>query len=290
MRLKEIDEVMSAYIKPQTCPLAVKMLDGTGEIPKNKKSPVKDFGAPFSLCQALALSRKEGLVIVLDKHSQSCPIALTGLGLVRPEEYLKGKFVLAPINQSLEARQKIAASLPKFPFGKYRQVLIAPITAAAFDPDVIVFYGSGVQVMRLIQAAVFSSGKALTSMSAGSGGCLLPIVGSMLEGECKFGVPGNGDRRLGLVADGELAFGMPRERFEDVITGLKLSHEGKQTYPISPGYLKMEYQMPPSYGALRKALLESSEQEQARAALSRCSMTVNKGRQKEVGEEQSTNG
>ena len=91
----------------------------------------------------------------------------------------------------------MAQALPRFPFGKYQHILISPIRAASFDPDVIVFYGSGVQVMRMIQAAVFSSGKALTSMATGSGGCLLPIVASMLEGECKFGVPGNGDRRLG---------------------------------------------------------------------------------------------
>jgi uncharacterized protein (DUF169 family) len=257
--LKEIEEAMSAYIRHQTHPLAVKLLRQEDKIPEGAKSPVKDFGVPFSLCQALALSRKEGLTIVLDKNSQSCPIALAGLGLVKPEEFLAGKFVLAPINQSPEARKKMVASLPRFPFGKYQQVLISPIKTAAFDPDVIVFYGSAAQVMRMIQAAVFSSGKALTSTATGSGGCLVPIVAAMLEGECKYAVPGNGDRRLGLVADGELSFGMPRERFEEVMQGLKLSHEGKQTYPISPGYLKMEYQFPPSYGALRRALLESSK-------------------------------
>ena len=257
--LEEIEEVMSATIRHQTHPLAVKLLRQEEGIPEGAKSPVRDFGVPFSLCQAFALSRKEGLTIVLDKNSQSCPIALAGLGFVRPEEFLSGSFVLAPTNQSPEARKKIAGSLPRFPFGKYQRILISPIKTAAFDPDVIVFYGSGAQVMRMIQAAVFSSGKALTSTATGSGGCLVPIVASMLEGECKYAVPGNGDRRLGLVADGELSFGMPRERFEEVIQGLKLSHEGKQTYPISPGYLKMEYQFPPSYGALRKALLDSSK-------------------------------
>jgi uncharacterized protein (DUF169 family) len=55
--LIEIDEVMSAYIKPQTYPLAIKMLGGADEIPKNAKSPVRDFGVPFSLCQSLALRR-----------------------------------------------------------------------------------------------------------------------------------------------------------------------------------------------------------------------------------------
>jgi uncharacterized protein (DUF169 family) len=257
--LKEIEEVMSVTVRHQTHPLAVKLLRQDERIPEGAKSPVRDFGVPFSLCQALALSRKEGLTIVLDKNNQSCPIALAGLGFVRPEEFLSGSFVLAPTNQSPEARKQIAGSLPRFPFGKYQQVLISPIKTAAFEPDVIVFYGNGAQVMRMIQAAVFSSGKALTSTAAGSGGCLLPIVATMLEGECKYAVPGNGDRRLGLAADGELAFGMPRERFEEVIEGLKLSSEGKQTYPISPGYLKMEYQFPPSYEALRKALLESSK-------------------------------
>jgi uncharacterized protein (DUF169 family) len=257
--LKEIEEVMSVYIRHQTHPLAVKLLRQEDEVPEGAKSPVKDFGVAFSLCQALALCRKEGLTIVLDKSSQSCPIALTGLGLVRPEEFLSAKFPLAPTNQSPEARKNIAGALPRLPFGKYQRLVISPIRTATFEPDVIVFYGSGAQVMRMIQAAVFSSGKALTSMATGSGGCLLPIVASVLEGECKYVVPGNGDRRLGLVADGELAFGMPKERFDEVIQGLKLSTEGKQTYPISPGYLKMEYRFPPSYGALRKALLESSE-------------------------------
>ncbi|MGE5840549.1 MAG: DUF169 domain-containing protein [Deltaproteobacteria bacterium] len=257
--LREIEEVMFAYIRHQTHPLAVKLLRPGDDVPQGAKNPVRDFGVPFSLCQAFALGRKEGLTIVLDKNSQSCPIALAGLGLVKPEGFLNGRFVLAPINQSTEARKKMAGSLPRFPFGRYQAVLISPIKTAEFDPDVIVFYGSAVQVMRMIQAAVFSSGKALTSTATGSGGCLVPIVAAVLEGECKYAVPGNGDRRLGLVADGELSFGMPRERFEEVAQGLKLSHEGKQTYPISPGYLKLEYQFPPSYGALRKALLESSK-------------------------------
>jgi uncharacterized protein (DUF169 family) len=235
------------------------MLSSHDEVPKDAKQPLRDFGAALTLCQALALSRREGLTLVLDKQSQSCPIALVGLGLVKPEEYLSGKFVLAPINQSVAARKKTAAQLPRFKFGQFNSILISPIQKAGFDPDVILFYGNGAQVMRMIQAAVFESGEQLTSMSTGSGGCLIPIVASILEGQCKFCIPGNGERRLGLIADGELAFAMPQNRFEEVVEGLKLSHEGKQTYPISPGYLKMEYPMPPSYVELRKTLIEDSK-------------------------------
>ena len=259
MRLAEIEEAMSTYIRHQTHPLAIQMLDGEDGIPEDAKNPVKDFGAPFALCQALALGRKEGLTLALDRESQSCPIALAGLGFGRPEAFLSGKYVLAPLNQAPEVRKKMVASLPRFPFGKYRHILISPLRTARFDPDVIVFYGNGAQVMRMIQAAVFSSGEALSSKSTGTGGCLLTTVAPILEGECKYAVPGNGERRLGLVADGEVVFAMPRERFEEVINGLKLSHEGKQAYPISPGYLKLEYKLPPSYVELRKALIESSK-------------------------------
>ncbi len=259
MSLAKIDEAMSTYVRHQTHPLAIKMLNCEDDIPQDATQPLRDYGASFTLCQALALGRRDGLTIVLDKDSQSCPIALAGLGFVRPEAYLSGKYALAPTNRPAEAQKKAAEAMPRFEFGKYKYILISPIRLASFDPDVILFYANGAQVMRMIQAAVFASGESLTSSSSGAGGCLLPIVGPILEGKCKYTVPGNGERRLGLIADGELAFAMPRNRFEEVVRGLKLSHEGKQTYPISPGYLKLEYKMPPPYVELRKALLESSK-------------------------------
>ncbi len=258
--LAEIDEAMAIYVKPQTYPLAIKMLHSEDEIPQNAKRPLKDYGACFALCQALALSRREGLTIVLDKQSQSCPIALVGLGFVRPDEYLSGKYALAPANQPAQARMKAAEAMPRFQHGKFDHILISPVQSASFDPDAILFYGNGAQVMRMIQAAVFASGESLTSKSTGAGGCLHTVVASILEERCKYTVPGNGERRLGLVGDGELGFAMPKSRFEEVMSGLKLSHDGKQTYPISPGYLKLEYKFGASaYVELRKALLEGSK-------------------------------
>jgi len=258
MNLLDIEKSFSIYIRHQTHPLAVKMIRGDDMMPAAAKLPLRDFGAPFALCQAVGVSRREGLCIALDRESVSCPIALAGLGFVRPEEFLSGKYRLAPTNQTTEARKRIAEALPRFPFGEYRSVVIAPLATADFEPDVIVFYGSSVQVMRLIQASVFAAGEGLTSTALGTGGCLLPIVAPIVEGLCKYAVPGNGDRRLGLVADGELVFAMPKNRFEEVVAGLKLSHEGKQGYPISPGYMKLEYKMPPSYVELRRVLIERS--------------------------------
>ncbi len=259
--LATIDQAMSTYIKPQSYPLGIKMLYPGDEIPKEAKMPLRDFGASFALCQAFGLCRREALTIVLDTESQSCPIALVGLGFVRPDEYLSGKYALAPSNQPNEARMRIAGAMPRFEYGKFKSILISPIQTASFDPDVILFYGNGAQVMRMIQAAVFASGESLTSKSTGAGGCLLSAVAPVLEGTCKYTVPGNGERRLGLVADDEFGFAMPKSRFEEVVSGLELSHAGKQTYPVSPGFLKLGYRFgAPAYAQLRKALIESSKE------------------------------
>lgn len=257
--LAKIDETMSTYIKHQTYPLAVKMLSSEDEVPQDAKRPLKDFGASFTLCQAIGLCRRENLTVVLDKESQSCPIALAGLGFVKPDEYLSGKYPLAPMNRPAEAQRKAAESMPRFDFGKFRYILISSILTAGFDPDAIILYGRSAQIMRMIQAAVFQTGGALTSKASGAGGCLLPVVATILEGDCKYTIPGNGERRLGLVADDEVVFAMPKSRFEEVMNGLKLSHEGRQTYPINSGYLKSGYPLPPPYLKLQKALIESSK-------------------------------
>ena len=253
-----INKAINTYVKPIDETLAVKMVKKGDEIPDNAKKPLEDFNTPVALCQAITLGRKEGLTILLDKQSQSCPIALAGLGFVKPDEFLTGEHVLAPVNQSVAARKKRSEEMPRFEYGIYEGVLIGPLVSVDFEPDIILLYGSSAQVMRMIQAAVFEDGGSLSSASAGSGGCMLPIAGAMLDGECKYVIPGNGERRLGLVADGEMGFSMPKNRFDEVVEGLKLSHDGKQNFPISAGYLKSEYKMPPTYNKLRQALLDSS--------------------------------
>ena len=89
--LAEIDRAMATYVRHQTSPVAIKMLGSGDEVPDGAKNPVKAFGAPFALCQAIGLCRRENVTIVLDKESQSCPIASAGLGFIRPDKYLTGK-------------------------------------------------------------------------------------------------------------------------------------------------------------------------------------------------------
>ena len=47
----EIEDAMSTYVKPQTYPLAIKMLSGEDEIPQDAKMPLRDFGVPLAFAR-----------------------------------------------------------------------------------------------------------------------------------------------------------------------------------------------------------------------------------------------
>ena len=76
-----------------------------------------------------------------------------------------------------------------------------------------------------------------------------------MDKQCRYILPGNGDRVFGLVGDDQMIFSMPMEKLESVITGLKESHKGGQRLPI-PSYLRYEARMSPQYHELTEKLLK----------------------------------
>src|SRR5262249_31049192 len=59
-------------------------------------------------------------------------------------------------------------------------------------------------------------------------------------------LPCSGDRIFGQTQDHEMAFTIPWSQMEDVIEGLKGTHNGGIRYPITP-FLEYEAKLPPQY-------------------------------------------
>jgi uncharacterized protein (DUF169 family) len=77
--LKQIDESLTRYVRPQTFPLAIRMCESEKELPEKTRTPQKDVGMDISLCHALNMARRYGWTIAVDK-SQSCYVAGISLG------------------------------------------------------------------------------------------------------------------------------------------------------------------------------------------------------------------
>jgi uncharacterized protein (DUF169 family) len=206
----------------------------------------------------MAMARKYGWELILTKEDIICGTGLVALGFVKMiDSMLNGEDPVAPINQSQEARSRRMRGLPRFGYGEYNALLIAPIHKASFEPDAIVIYANTAQVMRLVQGALFFKGGSLPSSCSGGQGCAQYITQTIMDSQCRYILPGNGDRIFGLVGDDQMIFSMPKEMVESVTKGLRESHKGGQRLPV-PSFLNYEARMPSQYQKLTEKLLESS--------------------------------
>ena len=137
--------------------------------------------------------------------------------------------------------------MPKLEYGKYSHLLVAPLNKANFEPQIILIFGDGAQIMRFIQGALRGKGGALTSSCMGALGCAFEIAGMMASDECHYHIPGGGERMGALTQDHEIAFMAPMSKMEELIEGIKGGAEAHFTdYPII-GYIGGEPQLPPEY-------------------------------------------
>ena len=259
--LNEVNDVLAEYVKLMEFAVAIKMLPDfnlkklRNNHPK-AKIPHLDLNMKVITCQAMAMARKYGWKLILTKEDITCGTGLVALGFVKMiDSMLNGEDLMAPFNQSKEARARRVRGLPRFECGAYKALQIAPIHRASFKPDAIVIYGNTAQVMRLVQGALFFQGGGLSSFCGGGQGCSQYITQTITDKQCRYILPGNGDRIFGLVGDDQMIFTMPMEKVESVTKGLRESHKGGQRLPI-PSYLNYEVRMPSQYQELTEKLLK----------------------------------
>lgn len=249
MELAQVNEALNFYIRPQTFPLAVRLVESEKALPAKARRPVKDLGGPMPACQAWGTARRYGWTIAMGREDQLCPYGALTLGLHPPKEgFLSGEYP-GPF-PSREVAQAAHSSIHRLEHGRYQYVVFAPITGATFEPQVVIIYGNSAQVMRLVQGAVFFRGGAVQATASGGMDCADLITHPILSEECHFVLPCNGDRIFGLAQDHEMAFTMPWAQVETVIKGLEQGHKsGLQRYPI-PAWMRFQAQMPERYRQL----------------------------------------
>ena len=102
-------------LKLQSLPLALKMLKSEDEIPEDAQRPVKDMGFHLNFCQALALSRRNGLTIAESMQDMWCFEPVVGLGFVKPpKRFLEGHNRYPASARTLEAGSNWARNMPRF--------------------------------------------------------------------------------------------------------------------------------------------------------------------------------
>lgn len=246
---KKFMEALNYYIRPQTFPLAIKMLKKLDEVkvPPKIKKPASELGFKVAICQAIGMARRYGWAFMLTKEDISCPLALIVFGFEKRGALYESGYACAGFyTETLEAGSLTEAQTPKFDYSEYEGILIAPIFKATFKPDLYIIYGNSAQIMRLIQSTLYKTGGRVKSSSSGRIDCGDEIIETLKSKECRYIIPCYGDRLFGLASDNEIAFTVPYERVDDIIYGLEGTHKGGIRYP-TPFFMRWEAQFPEAY-------------------------------------------
>jgi MtaA/CmuA family methyltransferase len=244
---KTADKELQLYIRPQTFPVAIRMLKTGEEIPEKARRPARDFKKLSMNCQVIDMSRRYGWMIALTREDHICSLGITALGFDTPTHlYNSGTLCEGMYTETREAGQRSEAAVDKFQPGEYHCLLVSPLDRATYEPHLVVIYANPAQVMRLVQASLWRRGGKMTAAFGGRISCSETIVTTMKTGEPQVILPCSGDRIFGQTQDHEMAFTIPWQKMEEIVEGLRGTHAGGIRYPITQ-FMEYEAKLPPKY-------------------------------------------
>ncbi len=256
---QRLDQALTTYIRPDTYPLAIRMLSPGDPVPDGVRIPSRDVGEHWIVCQSIGIARRYGWSVAVGKEDVICPLASVAFGF-RPSNarYDAGEAALGMYCSDSDAAASLEAATWRFEAGRFDRLCVAPLAKLTFEPHVVAVYGNSAQVMRLVNAALHSRGGRIESSSGGRLDCAELVIQTMKTGEPKVVLPCNGDRVFGMAQDTEMAFAFPAERATEIADGLEATHKGGVRFPI-PVAMRTTVTMPARYQELLASLDEASD-------------------------------
>ena len=244
--LKEVEQALNTYVRPLTFPLALKMLKSEDEIPDRTRRPFQQMKKKVAICQGIGMARKLGWTIAMGKEDMQCSLGAAPFGFFKNIDfYNDGNLAAGMFTASKEIGKTEEDLIDRFDYGLYSHILVAPLNRAGFEPDMLMMYGNPAQIMRLVHGALYNQGGAVQSSAMGRLGCAT-IITAMKNDECRYLLPGNGDRIFGMTQEYEMSFLIPASKIDTVLDGLGKTHKGGIRYPIT-SFFNFQAAFPPSY-------------------------------------------
>lgn len=249
---KEAAVSLEEYLRLASFPVAVKISEGKG-IPEKARRPMEFLGHPITLCQGISMARYTGWTVGFSKEDHGCAPSQVLLGLEKEPEMIKsGDYAYPLYGETLESCARIQETIPLLPLGRAERVVVAPLSRAEFEPDVVLVYGMPAQVARLIQGALYRRGGTITSSFAGRM-CTNHIISPLLEQRCQVVIPGSGERFFAHTQDHEMCFSIPGAQLEEVIAGVMATHkEGATRFPTIFSGLRSRPKFPDKFHKLEE--------------------------------------
>lgn len=197
-------------------PMAIKLAKDESEIPENAIRPLRDLGLHYAECQCLAMSRKDKKTYALTLEDHWCWFPLICYGFV---DVRKGNqdYEIVMKNLGIPDRQKAAEFFERFPKLPHKSVcayVVAPMTEADFEPDLILVYADHPQMLREMLGAVkYITGDVMHTDLDYVDSCGWDIAPSYVTRQFRVTIPDPGEHERAEIGNSEMILTVPEEKF-----------------------------------------------------------------------------
>lgn len=246
--VKELIDTLHLTLHPQ----AVKMTTDEDVLPESAIIASENLGH-LAYCQAQALAKRNGKTVYMRREDHWCWASLVGFGMVdcSPDtpafEEIARNLGIADLDQA----RAFFAHFPMLPYGKYSGTLVGPAESADFEPDIILIScDNNFQLRTLLWAIKNRTGHTLQVKLDAIDSCIYTIVEAMLTGDYKVAIPDPGDQERALSGAHEIILGVPADRLEELVEGLRAINKMHVGYDDMEYFMKYDYERPPFYNRL----------------------------------------
>ena len=142
----ESTRLLNQYIRPQTFPVGIKLIEEKDQFPAKTRRPGRDLGFKTTVCVAIAMTRKYGWTVGISPDDNMCPVAALFYGWAANDAEIESDlfdFVRAMnYAASEEALAKMIEVAKKYQIekGRYSGVVFSPVELGRIDPDMVMIF------------------------------------------------------------------------------------------------------------------------------------------------------
>jgi len=239
---------LERFLFLRSSPIAVKFLEKEEDIPAGAIRPKKDRGYHLALCQAFAMTRRQGMSIAMLKEDHWCWAPLIGYGLVPPAE--EGD--IPRMVENPEAARELEKEWPRLAHGKYAGTVIAPLKTANFVPDLVLVYSNTAQMRTMLMAIKYKEGRLVASEFDPIDSCVFSTVPVMLNRRYRLTLPDPGEFQRGMAGEDEIILSVPSEKLGDLVSALRRMEETGEGYTRFARDMRPDFPRPGFYKKLFK--------------------------------------
>lgn len=234
-RLEELSNQYKNMLKLDGSPVAVKMLKEPIELEGIKP---RTLDKHLVICQLLSQAYYIGRTNYIDRVTTGttdglgCALGTACFGWRKLTAEIPRKYVGSYFVNEEQARAAIDA-IPKFNENEYSSLVVAPLENCPVNPDVVVFYGNVGQMLSIFRGYLYNRGGNLTFDTTSLSACADAIITPMKLGRLNIALPCNGFRLNALPTETDLICGVPSDKLEEALEGIKFNFEGGVRYPTA---------------------------------------------------------